>query len=143
MAAELQAVCHGWEPEYHAPIFWFLPADRGEDWDVPGGFIQDRLWVAREVEEFGWSGAVDNVISGARETLPQPLDGRSIQILWMVEDRITDEARDRLRLIVEASTIEECNTRREELAAWLRRRGQDRAAESLSAPATYRRPDSG
>jgi hypothetical protein len=132
LADELQAVCHGWEPEYHAPMLWFLPPDVGEDWGMPGGFVQDRVWVADEVEQFGWVGAVNEFVSGARDALPQPLDGRPIQILWMVRDRMTDEARERLRLVVEAATLGECQARREELAAWLRRSGQDRAAEALT-----------
>jgi hypothetical protein len=140
MAAELQAVCHGWEPEYHAPMLWFLPADTGDEWGVSGGFVQDRLWVADEVRRFGWAGAVEEIVSGKREALPQPLDGRPIQILWMVPDRITDEARDRLRLVLEASTLEECQARREELATWLRGRGQDRAAEAVSAPSRAKAP---
>ena len=131
LADELQAVCQGWEPEYHAPMLSFVPADI-EDWGEPGGFVQDRLWVSDEVDRFGWASAVWEVVSGVRDTLPQPLDGQPIQILGMISDRITDEARERLRLVVEASTLEECQARRAELAVWLRRHGQDLAAEALS-----------
>jgi hypothetical protein len=136
MADELQAVCHGWEPEYHSPMLSFVPANIGADWGVPGGFVQDRLWVADEVEQFGWASAISEVLSGERDSLPQPLDGKTLQILWMVPVRIQNAARSQLRQIVEASTLAECDARRHELANWLRRRGQAQAAESLTASVT-------